>query len=281
MKKILKKGSGQLLLIALGGMLTSCASDVGSSYGAVPLAAPPASMTVSEGRAAKSKKVAAPQNRPGLATGFGERVESSTAYTDFHRASTKPLALSSLRYNDSVGAAAMDIDKSSRRSGLQRVKGDYVEWGVKSRRKVLSSYLSRGSRFVIGKKGSNYSLQVKNRSKSRLEAVLSVDGLDVIDGKTASTKKRGYLVYPGKTLEVKGFRTSEQAVAAFKFSSVGNSYANLRHGETRNVGVLGLAVFAEKGFDPWFPTWQEAQRRGGARAFAEEPTYRARTVVTD
>lgn len=175
----------------------------------------------------------------------------------------------------------MGLNRSSRKSGLQRVPGDFVEWGVKSRRKILPSYLARGGRFVIGNKGSNYSLLVKNRSKSRLEAVMSVDGLDVIDGKTASTKKRGYLVYPGKTLEVKGFRMSHQAVAAFKFSSVGNSYANLRHGETRNVGVLGLAVYSEKGIDPWFPTWQEAQRRGGAQAFAEEPIYRARAVVTD
>ena len=29
------------------------------------------------------------------------------------------------------------------------------------------------------------------------------------------------------------------------------SYANLRHGDHRNVGVIGLAVFDEKGVDPW------------------------------
>ena len=138
--------------------------------------------------------------------------------------------------------------------------------------------IGRDSRLGLA---TGWSLLVKNRSKSRLEAVLSVDGLDIIDGKTGSMKKRGYLVYPGKTLELKGFRTSHEAVAAFKFSSVGNSYANLRHGETRNVGVLGLAVFAEKGVDPWFPTWREAQRRDGARAFAEGPLYRARNTSTD
>ena len=37
------------------------------------------------------------------------------------------------------------------------------------------------------------------------------------------------------------------AVAAFEFSGVGASYANLRHGDTRNVGVIGLAVFTERG----------------------------------
>lgn len=229
----------------------------------------------------KVESAAMPGNRPGLATGFGDRVVSSMEYTDFQRSSSKPVSFDSLRYNDSEGVTAMQMDRSTRKSGLQKSPGGFVEWGVKSRRKTLSSYLWRGGRFVIGTKGSNYSLLVKNRSKSRLEAVLSVDGLDIIDGKTGSMKKRGYLVYPGKTLELKGFRTSHEAVAAFKFSSVGNSYANLRHGETRNVGVLGLAVFAEKGVDPWFPTWREAQRRDGARAFAERPLYRARNTYTD
>ena len=58
---------------------------------------------------------------------------------------------------------------------------------------------------------------------------------------------------PGKTLEIEGFRTSTNTVAAFEFSSVSNSYANLRHGNTRNVGVIGIAVFTQKGVNPW--TW--------------------------
>ena len=92
-----------------------------------------------------------------------------------------------------------------------------------------------------------------------------------MDGKTASFSKRGYLVDPGATLEIEGFRTSSDSVAAFKFSSVSNSYANMRHGDTRNVGVIGIAVFTRKGVNPW--TWMpsEVNQRTQARAFAEAP----------
>ena len=136
--------------------------------------------------------------------------------------------------------------------------------------------MGNGKRFVVGKKGREYSIQVRNICKARIEVVLSVDGLDVTDGKTASVKKRGYIIKPGESLTVSGFRTSEEAVAAFKFSTVSGSYANQRHGSTRNVGVIGMGVYVEKGRNPW--TWgaSELQQRGGARAFAEAPATRAR-----
>lgn len=77
-----------------------------------------------------------------------------------------------------------------------------------------------------------------------------MDGLNVQDGQPASFSKRGYIVEPGKSLEIEGFRTSYSHVAAFKFSSVSNSYANMRHGNTRNVGVIAIAVFTQKNVNP-------------------------------
>ncbi|MGJ8695941.1 MAG: hypothetical protein ACSHYF_06455 [Verrucomicrobiaceae bacterium] len=269
------KKQGGLGLVAL--VLASCAGVPASRYPAAP------SMTADASRegAGQMRARSAPVNRPGLATGFGERMDSSMGYTDFVRGSSKPISVSMIRYNDEEGAKAMDVNRSSSLSGLRKVSEGYVEWGVKSNWRTLKNYWWRGDRLVIGRKGSNYSLLVKNLTRSRLEVVLSVDGLDVIDGKTASTRKRGYIVHPGKTLEVKGFRTSHDAVAAFEFSSVRNSYANLKHGETRNVGVLGLAVYPEKGIDPWNGYGREGERRVRARAFAEEPIFRARNVTTD
>jgi hypothetical protein len=82
-----------------------------------------------------------------------------------------------------------------------------------------------GRRLVAGDSGSNYSIVVRNRSRSTLEIVASVDGLDVFDGKPASFSKRGYLVAAGDILKIDGFRTSSDRVAAFTFSSVANSYA--------------------------------------------------------
>lgn len=213
------------------------------------------------------------KERPGLATRWGEETDAPVSFRSFTRASSKPAGTDAIWYNDKKGLEAMD-GRTWKVEGMQQAAGGMVEWGVRGRVGWLPAYKSSywgGKRFVQGSKGGRYKLVVKNRCKSRLEVVLSVDGLDVMDGKTASFRKRGYIVDPGETLEVEGFRTSADAVAAFEFSGVGASYANLKHGDTRNVGVIGLAVFTEKGCDPW--TWMpaEVKRRSSARSFAEAP----------
>ncbi len=156
--------------------------------------------------------------------------------------------------------------------GLQKAAGGMLEWGLHSGWSMLDNYWWRGTRFVIGKKGRDYKFRVKNLSDVRLEVVLTVDGLDVIDGRAGSTKKRGYIIGAGEVLEVKGFRIGHEKVVTFRFSSVNSSYANLRDRRTRNVGVVGLALFTEKGKEPGI----ESRARQGARPFAEAPMIRAR-----
>lgn len=212
------------------------------------------------------------KTRTGIATGFGAEVESAMTYADFTRSSGSPKHVTTIRYNDKAGAKSMGVDLRTKGSGMQKAAGGLIEWGMSSGWGSLSNYWWRGGRFVIGKKGRSYRLKVKNLSSARIEVVLSVDGLDVIDGQEGSVKKRGYIIEPHKTLVVKGFRTSEEAVASFRFSSVSGSYTNLRHGKTRNVGVIGLAFFTEKGREPWV----EIDQRGAARPFAKAPNVRAR-----
>lgn len=211
-----------------------------------------------------------PRDRPGLATGWGDERSSELTYTSFNRSSNKPAGTDAVFYNDPDGIEAMTSYKY-KVGAMQTAAGGMVEWGIKGRFGYLPAYKGSGRRLVAGKKGSTYSIVVKNRCKSRLEIVASVDGLDVQDGKTASFSKRGYIIDPGETLEIEGFRTSYDKVAAFEFSGVSNSYANLRHGDTRNVGVIGLAVFTQKGVDPckWMPS--EVQRRTSANPFAVAP----------
>lgn len=212
----------------------------------------------------------APKERPGLATGWGDERNSQLTYTPFVRASSKPAGTDLIYYNDPEGIEAMTSYKY-KVGAMQTAAGEMVEWGIKGRFGYLPAYKGSGRRLVAGKKGSTYSIVVKNRCKSAIEIVASVDGLDVQDGKSASFAKRGYIIDPGETLEIEGFRTSHSKVAAFKFSSVSGSYANLRHGDTRNVGVIGLAVFTQKGVNPW--TWMpsEVQRRSSANPFAAAP----------
>jgi hypothetical protein len=222
----------------------------------------------------KSKK-----ERPGLATGWGEEKTSVMPNAGFSRASQKPSGVDVIYYNDSEGLNAM-APRKDKIDALQTAAGSMVEWGIKGSFGYLPTYKDYGNywsghstnrRYVVGKNNNTYSILVKNRSKSALEIVASVDGLDVQDGKTASYSKRGYVVPAGETIEIKGFRTSESKVAAFKFSTVTNSYANMRHGETTNVGVIGIAVFTQKDVDPW--TWmpEEVTKRKSASPFAVAP----------
>lgn len=220
----------------------------------------------------KPRKKAA-EERPGLATGFGDSVQSPWNRQAFTRESSKPDGTGVVFYNNREGIDAMTGSKW-KMSPLETAAGEKLEWGIKGGFGYLLTYKTWTSdqrRFVVGKQDANYSIVLKNRCKSRLEVVLSVDGLDVIDGKSASFSKRGYVIAPEETLEVKGWRTSPDTVARFKFSTVAGSYANLAHGDHRNVGVIGLAVFTEKGVDPW--TWmpREVNDRLNADPFAKAP----------
>lgn len=212
-------------------------------------------------------------HRPGLATSWGERRHSRVSSAPFTRANrNRPFALGKIFYNDPDGIDAMTASSSVRR-GFRTfpVGGGHVELGLRDGSgRFMDGMRSSGENFVTGRSGHRYTIVVNNLSPGRIEAVISVDGLDVIDGKSASLGKRGYLIEPFGHLEVEGFRTSTTEVASFRFGSVSNSYANRKHGETRNVGVVGLALFHERGDSPSFwgrPRRDDSHRRHDADPF--------------
>ena len=108
------------------------------------------------------------------------------------------------------------------------------------------SYMHDGESYVLGQLGSHYTLRVSNHTGRRMEAVVSVDGRDAIDGRPADWRsKRGYLVPAWGSIDIEGWRISHAQAAAFRFSSVPDSYA-ARTGSARDVGVIGVAVFPER-----------------------------------
>jgi hypothetical protein len=111
------------------------------------------------------------------------------------------------------------------------------------------SFASRGETWVLGQLGQRYTLRIVNRSGQRVEAVVSVDGRDVIDGQPAAPAKGGYLVPAWGSIDIDGWRISHEQAAAFRFSSVADSYA-ARTGAGRDVGVIGVAIFPEKQLPP-------------------------------
>jgi hypothetical protein len=130
-------------------------------------------------------------------------------------------------------------------------------------------------RYVVGADGERYVIQIRNHTGNRFEAVATVDGLDVIDGRPGAFEKRGYLLGRWASLEIDGFRQNLEQVAAFRFGSVRNSYA-AKKGDDRNVGAIGVAFFAEQNAHyPWLQ--REVERRNDAEPFparfATPPRY--------
>lgn len=107
----------------------------------------------------------------------------------------------------------------------------------------------QGGTYVLGRQGERYTVRVLNHGGRRIEAVVSIDGRDVVDGKPADFQKRGYLVPAWGSVDIDGWRLSESQAAAFRFSSVGASYA-ARTGSARDVGVVGVAIFPERVLPP-------------------------------
>jgi hypothetical protein len=110
---------------------------------------------------------------------------------------------------------------------------------------TLPTFAHEGRRFVLGTIGERYRVHIVNPTASRIEAVISVDGLDAVDGHPSSLGKRGYVIPAFGDVTVDGWRTSLDTVAAFRFSSVRDSFAS-RTEHDRNVGVIGVAFFRER-----------------------------------
>ena len=106
---------------------------------------------------------------------------------------------------------------------------------------------NNGKLFIEAKKGSEYSIEIKNDTWQRILAVCSVDGLDILNGKTAEENGNGYVINGYGSLKADGFRVSNEKVAKFLFDFKGGSYAASKEdGSERNVGVIGVRIFTEK-----------------------------------
>ena len=110
----------------------------------------------------------------------------------------------------------------------------------------LPVHWHEGRAYVVGKPGNEYQIHVKSRSGEDLLALMSVDGVNVVTGKTASaTEGGGYVMSAYESHSIRGWRKSMEEVAAFYFTSLGDSYA-ARTGRPHNVGVIGVALYQRK-----------------------------------
>jgi len=150
-----------------------------------------------------------------LGTKWGDELRSNVTEVNLKRLSSSPIAESQVRYASKT----------------------YTGKAVPLFRDGQQYYLS-------GKDGQSYQLKYQNHSNSTFEVVTSVDGLDVINGRSASRSNSGYVLRPQGELIIEGFRKSNSAVASFTFSRPEEAYAaNSAHGSIQNTGVIGTVIY--------------------------------------
>jgi len=113
--------------------------------------------------------------------------------------------------------------------------------------KPIRKYPFDGKLFIEARDGQEYSIRIKNNTWQRILAITSIDGLDVLNGKAAKENGNGYVINGYGSLNLDGFRISDEKVAKFLFGTKGDSYAASKGDNSeRNVGVVGIRLFEEK-----------------------------------
>ncbi len=217
-----------------------------------------------------------PTERPGLGTGWGESRTSHVHEVAFERDGSSPFASGTLHYNDVHGVEALASYHQAVAGGFFHdvaEAGGAITVSIVGQNGSALDALKMGDRtYVIGHEGERYSIVLTNHTNHRFESIATVDGLDVVNGRPASIDNRGYILAPFARLEIDGFRQTSDAVAAFRFSRVSESYAAQTSGD-RNVGVIGVAFFAERGdsFSPW--SFDELRARDTANPFPVDARF--------
>lgn len=142
---------------------------------------------------------------------------------------------------------------------------------------ALPTHYYRGEYWVAGAPGARYAIQIRSCEGGRLLAVTSVDGVNVLSGRTAGWQQSGYVLDGGEQYQIAGWRKSHTEVAAFTFTPSPDSYAE-RTGRPANIGVIGVALFRERLPEPAYSAPRVASPPASAPAPAGERADASRSM---
>jgi hypothetical protein len=96
--------------------------------------------------------------------------------------------------------------------------------------------------------GRNYSVVVRNRTGERVGVLLTVDGLNVVDGTRTglSNQEPMYVLDPYETATIRGWRTSLDQVRRFVFVDEQRSYAERTGQANGDMGWIRVLAFEER-----------------------------------
>ncbi len=171
-----------------------------------------------------------------LGTKWGDEVNSQVTSVDLRRVSDEPIEQMQVYYADKR--------YTGRTLNSRSLVAGKVDFSVATDNGKIPLFRDGSNYYLQGQAGQAYRLVYQNNSANTYEIVASVDGLNVLDGSTASRYDGGYVLRPNDELVIEGFRKSQNAVASFIFSKPENAYAaNTPAGSINNTGVIGSVIY--------------------------------------
>ena len=119
--------------------------------------------------------------------------------------------------------------------------------------------------YVEAREGTGYQVKVRNTTDERIAFVISVDGVNAINGEKSrlSSSEPMYVLDPYQSMTVKGWRRSMNKIAQFVFVDEEQSYASRTDQANGDMGWIRVAAFRERQDQGG---WQdEGQIRGQSR----------------
>lgn len=103
-------------------------------------------------------------------------------------------------------------------------------------------------KYLEARKGENYSILVRNHLPERIGVVIAVDGRNINTGRKSflSGSEMMYIIGPYEQTRLEGWRTSDDRVNRFYFTSSADSYSVRTFSDASAMGVIAVAVFREK-----------------------------------
>lgn len=110
--------------------------------------------------------------------------------------------------------------------------------------KAIPIIQSGGEYYIQSVKGEPYTVFFENISNTGYEIVLTADGIDSVSGKDGRYSNPGYILFPGSSIKVKGFRQTRDDYKPFVFYEKLSPYVvGSNEGSDANIGVIGFALF--------------------------------------
>jgi len=122
--------------------------------------------------------------------------------------------------------------------------------------------------YFEAERGENYALRIRNRTDRRVGVLISVDGLNVINGERSvqSPHEPMYVLDPRETTTIRGWRSSLDDVREFVFVDEERSYASRTDQANGDMGWIRVLAFEEQERIAWYPRdWRKDEREAGSR----------------